>query len=71
MARSSYSRQFKRGTYPDQHWDESTAVNGHEPSDAKLRQYKSDAKLRQGVAVGSQTEARPGMVGKQDYKRKR
>ena len=72
--KTSYSRQFKKGTYPDQHWDESVRVNGHEPdspSDAKLRQFKVDAKSRQGVAIGSQTEARPGLVGKNDFKRRR
>lgn len=57
--------QFKPGTYPDQHWDESTRVNGHEvDSPSKVRK-------RQGVALGSQTEANPGMVGKNDYSRKR
>lgn len=62
---SSYARQFKPGTYPDQHWDESVRVNGHEVDSP------SEVKKRQGVARGSQTEANPGMVGKQDYKRKR
>jgi len=65
MAKSSYSRQFKRGTYPDQHWDESVRVNGHEPDSP------STVRKRQGVARGSQTEANPGLVGKQDYKRRR
>jgi len=65
MARSSYARQFKPGTYPDQHWDESVRVNGHEPDSP------SEVRKRQGVARGSQTEAYPGMVGKQDYRRKR
>jgi hypothetical protein len=67
MARkSSYMGQFKPGAYPDQHWDESTRVNGHEagpPSPSKMRK-------RDSVALGSQTEARPGMAGKNDYSRK-
>lgn len=63
--RSSYSRQFKKGTYPDQHWDESVRVNGHEPDSP------SEVRKRLGVARGSQTEAWPGMAGKNDYKRKR
>lgn len=65
MARSSYSRQFKPGTYPQEHWDESTRVNGHEPDSPDT------VRKRQGVARGSQTEAYPGMTGKQGYKPKR
>ena len=65
MKKSSYSRQFKSGTYPHEHWDESTRVNGHEPDSP------STVRRRQGVARGSQTEANPGMVGKADYSRKR
>lgn len=61
--KSSFNRQFKKGTYPDQHWDESTRVNGHEPdSPSKVRS-------RQGLSLGSQTEAFPGMSGKNDRKR--
>lgn len=62
---SSYNRQFKKGTIPDLHWDESTCVNGHEPDSP------SEIRKRQGVAKGSQTEANPGMAGKNDYSRKR
>ena len=65
MAKSSYARQFKPGTYPDQHWDESTRVNGHE------QDSPSKVKKRQGVALGSQTEAYPGMSGKNDFKRRK
>ena len=64
--KTSFMGQFKKGTYPDRHWDESTRVNGHEsgpPSPSKMRKRNS-------VAIGSQTEARPGMVGKNDYTRK-
>jgi hypothetical protein len=65
MAKSSYNRQFKSGSYPQEHWDESTRVNGHEPdSPSKVRR-------RQGVARGSQAEANPGMISKNDYSRKR
>jgi hypothetical protein len=63
--KSSYASQFKSGTYPDQHWDESTRVKGHEPDPPSV------VRKRQGVARGSQTEANPGMVGKADYSRKR
>ena len=63
--KSSYAKQFKPGTYPDQHCDESVRVNGHEPDSP------STVRKRQGVARGSQTEANPGMVGKGDYSRKR
>lgn len=63
MAKSSYAKQFKPGTYPDQHWDDSTKVNGHEMDPPTVRK-------RKGVALGSQTEASPGMAGKNDYTRK-
>lgn len=65
MKKSEYARQFKPGTYPDQHWDESTRVTGHEQDPPNI------VRKRQGVARGSQTEANPGMVGKNDYTRKR
>lgn len=61
----SFSKQFLGGYYPQEHWDESTRVNGHEVDSP------STVRRRQGVARGSQTEASPGMVGKQDYSRKR
>ena len=63
--KSSYNRQFKSGTYPVEHWDETTRVNGHEPDSP------STIKKRQGVARGFQTQANPGMVGDSDYSRKR
>ena len=65
MVKSLYAKQFKKGTYPDQHWDESTRVNGHDVDSP------STVRKRQGVARGSQQEANPGMVGKADYSRKR
>ena len=60
----SFSRQFRGGYYPMEHWDESNRQNGHEVSSP------SSTRKRLGVTLGSQTEARLGMVGKQDYKRK-
>lgn len=65
MKKSAYMKQFKSGTVPDQHWDESVRMNDHKEVPPKQMQR------RQGVAIGSQTEARPGLEGKQDYKRKR
>lgn len=64
MAKSAYNKQFKKGNYPDQHWDESTRVNTHEADPP------SAVRKRNGVALGSQVEANPGMVAKNDYKRK-
>lgn len=63
--KSPYAKQFKPGTYPDQHWDESTRVNGHEVDPP------STVRKRQGVARGSQVQANPGMAGKNDYSRTR
>lgn len=65
MAKSSYQKQFKKGTYPLQPADESTRVNGHEVDSP------SEIRKRQGVARGFQTQANPGMSGKQDYTRSR
>lgn len=64
----SFNKQFKKGTYPDQHWDESVRTNGPEIDSP------SKVKKRQGVSLGSQVQANPGMDGKQDFgsrKRKR
>lgn len=65
MARSSYSRQFKKGTYPQEHWDESVRVNGHEPDSP------SASRKRKSLGRGTQVEANPGLVGKNDFKRRR
>jgi len=62
---NSFNRQFRGGYFPQQHWDESTRVNGPEVSSPTA------IRKRQGVALGSQTQTNPGLVGKQDYKRKR
>lgn len=63
MKKESFGKQFKRGTYPDQPANETTRVNGPEVSSP------SRMRKRNSVALGSQTEANPGMVGKQDYNR--
>jgi len=60
----SFNTQFRGGYYPQEHWDESTRTNGHEVASP------SKVKNRQGIALGSQVEARPGMVGKADFSRK-
>ena len=65
MKKNSYNKQFKGGYFPNQHWDESTRVNGHEVDPP------SKVRKRQGVSIGSQTEAYPGMIGKNDFKRNR
>lgn len=65
MARSEYAKQFRPGTYPDQHWDESTRVNGHEADSP------SKSRSRLGVALGFESQANPGMAGKNDYPRDR
>ncbi len=61
----SFSRQFRGGYYPMEHWDESNRQNGPEVSSPSIN------RRRKSIAIGSQTEANPGLVGKQDYKRKR
>lgn len=62
---TSFARQFQGGYFPQEHWDESTAVNGHEVGSPSSR------KRQMGVSIGSQEHANPGMVGKQDYNRNR
>jgi hypothetical protein len=58
----NFAKQFKPGTFPDQapfprgrYYDDSESATA--------------IKKRQGVALGNQVEARPGMVGKQDRSR--
>ena len=63
--KNSFNKQFKPGQFPDQHWDESVRTNGPEVSSP------SQVRKRQGVSIGSQVEANPGMAGKTDYSRKR
>lgn len=64
--KNSFAKQFRGGYYPQEPADESTRVNGREPSSVA-----SHVRGRQGLSPGSQTEASPGMVGKQSYGKKR
>ena len=63
MAKTSYQKQFKPGTMPFQPADPNSPLNQNKVS------TPSKQKKRQSVALGSQTQARPGMVGMSDYKR--
>lgn len=65
MKKSSFNKQFKPGTYPIEHWDESTRVNGHE------QDPPSKVRKRQGVSLGNQTQANPGLNARNDDIRKR
>lgn len=60
---TSFEKQFLGGYFPQEHWDESTRENGHEVSSA------SSTRKRQGVSLGSQQDANPGMTGKNDFSR--
>ena len=57
-------RQFRGGYIPDQPTDEWNRAYRKEPN--------SPSKARKGDSIqkGAQTEARPGLVGMQDFKRK-
>lgn len=55
-------RQFKGGYSPDQPVDEFDRSYRREPA--------PPSKKRGGVQLGQMGEAYPGMVGKQDFKRK-
>ena len=57
-------KQFKKGYIPIQPVDESNRSYRVEPNSP------SKARKRDSVQLGSQTEARPGLAGMQDYKRK-
>ena len=63
--KNSFMRQFKRGYVPQEHADESTRVNGPEISSP------SKMHRRSGIAIGSQTEAFPGLARKNDYSKKK
>jgi hypothetical protein len=52
-----------RGPAPQQPVDEWNRAYRKEPSDASQR-------ARNSLSLGSQSQARPGMAGKQDFKRK-
>ena len=64
VKKSLFSNQFRGGYYPDQPVDPGSPLNGHYVA-------APSSKRNQGITPGSSTEARPGMVGKQDYSRKR
>ncbi len=56
MAKSSFNRQFKKGTMPQQHVYPETTQNQHEADDpSKMRKRNS-------VALGFQTQANPGLT---------
>ncbi len=57
-------RQFKAGSVPSERVNEFDRVNKIEPNSP------SATKRRSGVNLGSQTQARPGLAGMQDYSRK-
>lgn len=56
-------RQFKSGYVPVQPADESDRTYRQEPN------APSSSKKRMGVQIGSMSQARPGLVGMQDFKR--
>jgi hypothetical protein len=60
-------RQFKNGYVPVQPADEFDRTYRQEPAPPSLS--KSQMK-RMNVNLGSMSQARPGLVGKQDFKRK-
>lgn len=62
--KKSFNAQFKRGTVPLQPVDESNRVYRKEPAPP------SAVRKRQGVALGFQSQARPGLSGMSDYPRK-
>jgi hypothetical protein len=57
-------RQFKNGTAPVQPADEFDRTYRREPNPP------SNNKKRQSVALGKMSQARPGLAGMQDFKRK-
>lgn len=61
---SSFSGQFRGGYFPQEPVDPGSPLNSrYSPAPS--------SKKNQGVVRGSETEARPGMSGKNDYSRKR
>ena len=63
MGKTSYQKQFKPGTMPIQPVDPKSPLNQNQVSSP------SKQKKRQSVALGFQTQARPGLSGMSDYKR--
>lgn len=60
---TQYQRQFKPGTMPVQPVDPNSPLNQNKVSSP------SNQRKRQGIALGSQSQARPGLAGMSDYKR--
>ena len=58
-------KQFKRPYVPKEPVDPSNRVDRKEP------QSPTKTRKRQGVALGNQSEARPGQVGWSDYTRRK
>jgi hypothetical protein len=55
----NFNKQFKKGTVPKQPIDPNSPLNQIEPSPLKSRK-------RDGIALGFQTQARPGLSGVTD-----
>lgn len=64
MAKNVRSQKQFRGAPPQEPVDEWNRSNRMEPNSP------SSQKSRNGLNLGSQTQARPGLVGMQDYSRK-
>lgn len=61
MKKDNFGRQFKGGYYPQEPIS---------PGGPILREASPPSmRARKGVTLGSETEAYPGMVGKNDFKR--
>lgn len=58
MAKSKFMSQFKKGQVPNQAPSWESTLNIREPDDASNK-----IKKRQGVALGAQTQANPGLEG--------
>ena len=63
MGLNSYQKQFKKGTMPVQPTDPDSPLNQNKVS------TPSKQRKRQSVSLGSEAQARPGLVGMSDYKR--
>jgi len=58
-------RQFRGGYVPDQPIDPDDRAYRKEPNSP------TQSRKRDGVQLGAQTQARPGLVGMSDYSRKK
>ncbi len=65
MAKTSYEKQFKKGTMPIQ------PVQPHSPLNSPEVGSPGKQRKRDSVKLGSQTEARPGLAGVTDFDRPR